>query len=148
LLLVTIPLQRRAFAALLVALTVGLSVAVVSPGMAGATSQGSRWVGRCGFTQSPYGRLGVYIEKGSVSCREGRHLIHREFHASGESVGTGDVRYADGWVCGGQMGSYFCAKPLWHPPGHPKRYVAALACHMGSGSSEVRCPGRIERRIP
>jgi hypothetical protein len=146
--LVAIPLQRCTLAGLLVALTMGALLALATPGVAGAARQGSRWVGRCGFTQSPYGRLGVYIEKGPVSCRQGRHLIHEEFHASGESIGTGEVRYPSGWVCGGQMGSYFCAKPLWHPPGHPRRYVAALACHMGSGSSEVRCPGRIERRIP
>lgn len=120
------------------------SVALVLPGSAGTASQRSRWVGRCGFTGSPYGRLGVYIEKGPVSCAKGRRLIHRGFHAPGEAVGTGDVRYPSGWVCGGQMGSYFCARPLWDPGGHPREYVAALACHLGSAT----CPARIKRGVP
>jgi hypothetical protein len=124
------------------------SVAIAAPGMAGGSQHGSRWVARCGYASSPYGQLGVYIEKGDVSCSAGRRLIHREFYAPGESIGTGSVRYPSGWVCGGQMGSYFCAKPLWYPPDHPKRYVTALACHMGSEPTAVRCPRRIERRVP
>lgn len=141
--------RRRSLLAVIVAvlaLGASLSFSAGSPPRAGAHSP--HWVRRCGFTGSPYGRLGVYVEKGPVSCHKGRHLIHKAFFAPGESVGTGFVRYPNGWVCGGQMGSYFCAKPLWYPNGHPKQYVAALACHMGSGPDRVKCPRRIVRDVP
>jgi hypothetical protein len=128
-------------------LAVNLS-ASITPVSAQARRHSSHWVDRCGFTSSPYGRLGVYIEKGRVSCRKGRHLIHREFYAPGKSVGTGSVLYPNGWVCGGQMGSYFCAKPLWYPNEQPKEYVGALACHMGSGPTAVRCPVRVRLQVP
>jgi hypothetical protein len=132
----------------MVALAVGASLALDTGASAQAGAHSPPWVARCGFARSPYGRLGVYIERGQVSCGKGRRLIQRAFHGPGESVGTGSVRDPDGWVCGGQMGSYFCAKPLWHPGRHPDQYVAALACHMGSGPLRVRCPRRIERNIP
>lgn len=133
---------------LLLTLALSESAAFASADAPRAATHSSHWVQRCGFAGSPYGRLGVYVEKGPVSCRKGRHLIHQEFYAPGESVGTGNVLYPNGWVCGGQMGSYFCAKPLWQPHGHPEQYVAALACHMGSGPTRVRCPSRIERQVP
>ncbi len=139
---------QRSFFLVMLALAVSAPLAFGAGSPTRADAHSSHWVARCGFARSPYGSLGVYIEKGSVSCGKGRRLIHRAFYAPGESVGTGSVRYPSGWVCGGQMGSYFCAKPLWRPGGHPKKYVAALACHIGSGPTRVRCPRRIERDIP
>jgi hypothetical protein len=94
---------------------------------------------RCGFTQSPYGRLGIYITLGDTSCRTGEFLIHRSFYTAGTPTKFGDMeRYPDGWICGGQMGTYSCDKPS---PSHPTKAVLGLACRgVGDG---VGCP-RVE----
>ncbi len=89
---------------------------------------------RCGFTNSPYGPLGIYIIHGHTSCTEGKFLIHRMFHVTGEHTGAGDTeRYPDGWYCGGQMGYFYCARPQSL---HPREAVQALECN----DRLVRCP--------
>jgi hypothetical protein len=91
-------------------------------------------VKRCAFATSPYGRIGVYVTKGHVTCRRGVLLIHRMFYVAGKPTGAGDTeRYSDGWLCGGQMGYYSCARPSTR---HPKQSVEGIACHLGS----VTCP--------
>jgi hypothetical protein len=131
----------------IIAIASGFSLAMSAGGPSPAAAHGSDRVRRCGYASSPYGKLGVYIEKGQVPCRGGRRSIRRAFYATGESVGpTDSVRYPDGWVCGGQMGTYFCGKPLWLGGGHPRQYVLALACRRSL--NPAGCPGWIDRHIP
>jgi hypothetical protein len=89
---------------------------------------------RCGYTTSPYGRLGIYVLKGSVACLEGERLIHRAFYVAGEPTHYGDSeRYPGSWICGGQMGYYTCSRPT---PAHPNAQVEGRACDMPG----VGCP--------
>ena len=85
---------------------------------------------------------GGYVAEGRVSCSQGKFLIHREFSQAGVDVGTGEARYRDGWVCGGQMGYYFCRYPYSRfVSGKYTREVDAQACK----SRGVGCPGRVAR---
>jgi hypothetical protein len=106
-----------------------LAVACASPPSAFAL----RSVPRCGFTSSPYGTLGIYVQKGRVNCRRAAFLIHRAFYITGQPSGLNEERYPDGWICGGQMGVYVCSTPSIR---NPTQEVEGLACHMGT----VRCP--------
>jgi hypothetical protein len=95
---------------------------------------------RCGYTTSPYGRLGIYVIKGDVSCSEAERLIHRAFHMAGEPTRYGDSeRYLGNWICGGQMGYYTCSRPT---PAHPKAQVEGRACTMRG----VGCPAAAGRK--
>jgi hypothetical protein len=121
----------------MLAMSVGL-LTMWSVGLSSAApvAHTARTTARCGFTGSPYGPLGVYAMKGRVSCSRAEFLLHREFYGRGTLTGNAnpDELYKDGWLCGGQMGSYWC----WFPtPTNPTRAVEGLACRFGP-----KCPGR------
>ena len=89
---------------------------------------------RCGFTSSPYGRLGIYVIMGKVRCSKAEWLIHQSFYVAGEPTYYGDSeRYPGNWICGGQMGYYTCSEPS---PAHPSEQVEGRACSMRG----VGCP--------
>jgi len=101
----------------------------------------ARTIGRCGFTSSPYGRVGVYVVKGRVPCAEAEFLIGRAFYNSGVATNLPDASlFQDGWLCGGQMGFYNCATPTF---ASARLEVQAIACHLGS----VRCPASTRTSI-
>lgn len=81
-----------------------------------------------------YGPIGVYIEKGHVSCREGEKRLADALEGKGTPLQTGESRY-QGWVCGGQMGHYFCRKPF----PNANEEVVGEACDF----SGVSCPARV-----
>jgi hypothetical protein len=101
-------------------------------------------VRRCGLVGSPYGPLGVYPALGHVSCAKSKALIERSFNQAGIPVGTGESRYRDGWVCGGQMGYYFCNYPYRNfSTGKYTQMVDARACRLRG----VGCPGRVREEV-
>lgn len=104
-------------------------------GAAEPKSHVARSISRCGFTNSPYGRIGIYVMKGKVRCRSAEFVVHRAFYVSGTPInGAGSsALYADGWICGGQMGYYTCTSPT---VSNPSTAVEGIACHFGS----VTCP--------
>jgi hypothetical protein len=120
--------------ALLVAVTVTAAPAAAS--RRGHARSASAKYRRCGFTSSPYGRLGIYIGKGKVGCKEAESLIHRSFYVAGEITHDGDLeRYPGSWYCGGQMGAYTCSRPS---PAHPHELIEGLECNLPS----VGCPDK------
>lgn len=119
-------------------IAVGLAVTIVASqmataaGVSAARAHASRVVHRCGYARSPLGRLGVYITKGDVSCARGAFLLHRPFFIAGTPTGTGNtVRYSDGWLCGGGMGHFACARPSLK---RPSQYVQGLLCDFRFGN--------------
>jgi hypothetical protein len=102
----------------------------------------SRSVAICGHTSSPFGSLGLYVAEGGVTCAKGAFLIHREFKVEGISIGN-EGRYPDGWLCGGQMGYYFCFWPWNAPHLRFSERVYAQACTIAG----VGCPVRVREPI-
>jgi hypothetical protein len=97
-------------------------------------------VTQCASTSSPYGRIGIYVVRGPVSCRQAKFEIHRAFRTPGVDLGTGITLYRDGWLCGGQMGYYFCSFPTLTGAA---RYVDGRACAPYAG-----CPPTISDDPP
>jgi hypothetical protein len=98
----------------------------------------TKTVPRCGYmTNAGHGRLGLYIADGSVSCAQAARVMSRAFsNAPSTTVATGESLYADGWVCGGQMGGYSCSWPyLQFEANDQQKEVIALSC------SNPGCPG-------
>jgi hypothetical protein len=127
-------------------LLIGASLAVVLAVAAVAAAKTPvryRLDARCGHTSSPYGALGVYVAEGRLTCAEGAFLIHREFKGGGISMPTDEARYPDGWICGGQMGFYFCFWPWNAPHDRFTKRVYAQACTI----AEVGCPARVQEPL-
>jgi len=82
------------------------------------------------MTNAYRGRLGLYIADGSVSCAQAAQVMSQAFsNAPSTTIATGESLYADGWVCGGQMGGYSCSWPyLQVEADDPQKEVIALSC--------------------
>jgi hypothetical protein len=97
-------------------------------------------VKRCGYVGSGSYKWGIYPVDGHVSCKQAKALMWRAQTKPGIPTGSySDERYPDGWLCGGQMGYYFCGWP-YSKARHPfTRLINAQACHL----LHVGCPARI-----
>jgi hypothetical protein len=124
------------------ALAAVLAIAAVA---AAETPARYRSVARCGRTSSPIGPLGLYVAEGRVTCAKAAFLIHRpSTNAEVTLIGLGDYgRYPDGWLCGGQMGYYFCFWPWNAPHLRYRERVYAQSCTTAG----VGCPARVREWV-
>lgn len=114
----------------LLTLLVGFTISGAATSVPHATST-TETVPRCGYMTNEYqGRLGLYIADGSVSCAQAAQVMSQAFsNAPSTTIATDESLYADGWVCGGQMGEYFCSWPyLQVEADDPQKEVIALSC--------------------
>jgi hypothetical protein len=96
-------------------------------------AQTAKQVSRCATFRSVYGPIGVYITKGHVSCREGRKDLKASLEGKGTPFYSGGIY--EGWYCGGQMGYYFCKKPV----SKASKEAVGQACDV----PHVGCPARL-----
>jgi hypothetical protein len=148
--------RRLRVSAALVSLAEVLALVValgMQPAAAAAPRERTVTVNRCGVLSAPAHprsffpkRLGVYLAQGRVSCREGEYLIRRAFTVAGVDTGVGDSeRYRDGWVCGGQMGYYFCAYPASQL--RTRRFTKEVLA-QDCTDRQVGCPRRVRTALP
>lgn len=120
----------------LIAVFLGVLLAAVASVPSTVRAHTRRPASRCTITTSPYGPIGVYVLTGRVSCHHATIEIHRSFYAHGvplpDVAGTPEL-FSDGWICGGQMGYYFCQTPTLT---NPSAYVTGLACQ----TEQTTCP--------
>lgn len=102
-----------------------------------STVQAARSVKRCGYVSDRYGRAGVYIAHGRVSCSRAKSIIRYTNRCGcGEllPVAGSLAKFPNGYTCGGHMGYYFCDKGS---VGHPTAQILWQTC------SNPGCPARI-----
>jgi hypothetical protein len=84
-----------------------------------SSAQAARSVKRCGYVSDQYGRAGVYITNGKLTCAKAKSII-RYTGTCGCGhllpVAGSEEKYPNGYTCGGHMGYYFCVKgSIRHP---------------------------------